>query len=752
MTDAAPGPNTCVWPAVSPPPTRVIGPATLTGGLFNQIYALNALVMHAAHSGSALVLPAFAAFDGASQQLFSELFGADCFAAAMRPHGLVVVSKAPVGVELTKPPSSKRLFERYSKYVEARARLGPNATAAFPGGPNLAAAQVLDAATFRALHLSTRLEGAVQRILSERGLDTANADGGYGCLHARIESDMRKWWPYVARIKPLGLASILELIGHEERLRREKTLFVAVGSDIRAADEALLARQRTAWGARMVRRATPGDRTGHMSSSSRATLANATTAAAAARPQQQPEGAAAAVAAAAPSLTYIESALVDWRICRQASWLVGWPSSAFSNSLAHYRYLDRGQGFYAYCAGTAASASRPTLQYASAERLPRPTLCRPGKGVGGAGGKAAAASAAVAPTPAAAAAAAVPSTGGVALSTAAAVPPPSHSMATASLSTGPTVERLNAVLSELAAGDEAQLDDLFASFRCEHVYLDVGTNIGVQIRKLYEPHKYPKANATHNVYARFFGPAAFGATRGADSRCRVCAIGVEPNPHHRSRLLDLQTRYRAAGVGVLIFAAAASDADGVTRLAVGNADRKDAFEDLGASAVESWTTIRRAPTKKDPKPRDLLATVPVRKFDLSRIVHAVHRRLSARAPLTGKILMKLDVEGLEFAVIPAMIRSQAMCPINAMRIEWHTRLWHPHKATVAARALNLTIPQETGSKALWGFTETIRSKVRELFRAPSSDCQTELFEADDESYMHDRKKWPNETICAARSY
>ena len=54
------------------------------------------------------------------------------------------------------------------------------------------------------------------------------------------------------------------------------------------------------------------------------------------------------------------------------------------------------------------------------------------------------------------------------------MPPPAATPA--SLSNGPTVERLSAVLSELTAGDEAQLDELFASFQCEHVYLDVGTS------------------------------------------------------------------------------------------------------------------------------------------------------------------------------------------------------------------------------------------------------------------------------------
>ena len=30
---------------------------------------------------------------------------------------------------------------------------------------------------------------------------------------------------------------------------------------------------------------------------------------------------------------------------------------------------------------------------------------------------------------------------------------------------------------------------------CYHVYLDVGSNVGVQVRKLFQPEEYPKANA-----------------------------------------------------------------------------------------------------------------------------------------------------------------------------------------------------------------------------------------------------------------
>ena len=63
---------------------------------------------------------------------------------------------------------------------------------------------------------------------------------------------------------------------------------------------------------------------------------------------------------------------------------------------------------------------------------------------------------------------------------------------------------------------------------CYHVYMDVGSNIGVQIRKLYEPQKYPGA-VVHRIFNE-----AFGSSRS--DRKNVCTIGFEPNPAHSERL------------------------------------------------------------------------------------------------------------------------------------------------------------------------------------------------------------------------
>ena len=67
-----------------------------------------------------------------------------------------------------------------------------------------------------------------------------------------------------------------------------------------------------------------------------------------------------------------------------------------------------------------------------------------------------------------------------------------------------------------------------------------GVNIGVQIRKLFEPERYPNASILA-VYDKYFGPYVRAR------RKHVCAVGFEPNPHHKARLAALAARYNALG-------------------------------------------------------------------------------------------------------------------------------------------------------------------------------------------------------------
>ena len=43
---------------------------------------------------------------------------------------------------------------------------------------------------------------------------------------------------------------------------------------------------------------------------------------------------------------------------------------------------------------------------------------------------------------------------------------------------------------------------------CYHVYLDLGSNRGVQIRKLYEPALFPHAKVLH-IFDKYFGKFEF---------------------------------------------------------------------------------------------------------------------------------------------------------------------------------------------------------------------------------------------------
>ena len=95
---------------------------------------------------------------------------------------------------------------------------------------------------------------------------------------------------------------------------------------------------------------------------------------------------------------------------------------------------------------------------------------------------------------------------------------------------------------------------------CYHVYLDVGTNVGIQIRKLFEPSKYPGASV-HSIFNLNFGTLENRQREG--KKDKVCAIGFEPNFQHTADLKKLEKTYYDCGWKVKIFTeTAVSDHNG----------------------------------------------------------------------------------------------------------------------------------------------------------------------------------------------
>ena len=88
---------------------------------------------------------------------------------------------------------------------------------------------------------------------------------------------------------------------------------------------------------------------------------------------------------------------------------------------------------------------------------------------------------------------------------------------------------------------------------CHHVYLDIGSNIGVQVRKLFEPEKYPRA-AVLRKFDQVFGPPAARLANGAQG---LCAFGFEANPSHWPRLKEIEKAYSLRGWRVHFFPSAA---------------------------------------------------------------------------------------------------------------------------------------------------------------------------------------------------
>lgn len=222
---------------------------------------------------------------------------------------------------------------------------------------------------------------------------------------------------------------------------------------------------------------------------------------------------------------------------------------------------------------------------------------------------------------------------------------------------------VEARVQDAIAQDARSIASLFRDFSCEHLYVDVGANLGLQMRKLYEPHFFHGADVEH-TYMQLFGPPP---------RCNVCTISVEPNPLHADHLSRLHEQLRGIGVGALFFQAAASDADGEIDFFVGATKGEKSDADIGASA---------SPLKARQQERRYGRSVRkerVRAIDLARLLSLVQEHM----PSGGKVLMKLDIETLEMKVLPHLVWTRSLCTSvdsarHACRVPMHCALTSPN--------------------------------------------------------------------------
>jgi len=200
---------------------------------------------------------------------------------------------------------------------------------------------------------------------------------------------------------------------------------------------------------------------------------------------------------------------------------------------------------------------------------------------------------------------------------------------------------------------------------CLHVFLDLGSNRGLQIRKLYEPHTFPLA-PIQPLYEKFFGPTEERNLQ------EICSVSVEPNSKHASHLKKLSESYATCGIKVLVYEAGVGHKDMKLRFAPFNSL-------LGAEVGHDGSArlIHDDESVKDFTETHFHDSVEVEEVKVMRFAKFItdvvaKRKLPVSAKVvTPKVVIKADIEGAELKIIPDMLITGALNYVDNLHMEWH---------------------------------------------------------------------------------
>jgi hypothetical protein len=249
---------------------------------------------------------------------------------------------------------------------------------------------------------------------------------------------------------------------------------------------------------------------------------------------------------------------------------------------------------------------------------------------------------------------------------------------------------------------------------CQWVYLDVGSNIGVQVRKLFEPEGYPEAEILP------FFDKMFGRDRNLPSnRKHMCVFGFEPNPKHESRLFSLEQAYSRLGFRVKFFnRTAVSTEDGTASFFAESEQEGGANNYWSASLLSNVPLARNTDTY----------TVQTMRLATWLLDEIGDRKLPQDLPMSAPkpaVFMKLDIEGAEYTVVNDLFHTGALCTaVDSAIIEYHSQ-----------GRLSMAQPFDFDSLR-WGLW---------LKRLLGIKCPFTLTDLDDESYLHDPNPLPGNT-------
>lgn len=264
---------------------------------------------------------------------------------------------------------------------------------------------------------------------------------------------------------------------------------------------------------------------------------------------------------------------------------------------------------------------------------------------------------------------------------------------------------------------------------CYHVFVDAGANIGMHARFLLEPSLYPKAWIARKFFHAHFGPEELRDNRD------FCVFAFEPNPSHTKRHVEMKDAYAAMGWRYHFFSAGVGDKDGHLTF-------YQISDQLGFSAIPK----RSCGSGQNECPRH---EVPV--YRLSDWIEKEVRGREVpsqahggRGYVTGpKVVMKMDIEMMEWLVMPDLITSGVLCgDIDGALGEFHLQpQWFLYPVTFQDPGGN------GGSWTLHNYTEAEAFMHQMLGMIERNyHCKTKLEMRDDESYVDDGMPWPKPSI------
>jgi Methyltransferase FkbM domain len=190
---------------------------------------------------------------------------------------------------------------------------------------------------------------------------------------------------------------------------------------------------------------------------------------------------------------------------------------------------------------------------------------------------------------------------------------------------------------------------------CYHVFLNLGANIGVHCRFLFEPDKYPNATISKNIFH-----SQYGLTR--DNR-DICCFEFEANPLHYKSLQEKSHAYSKVGWRF-----------NVKKFGVGDKNGLKTFFHQADAEYNEWGYTEMMTTMQTSSENVKVLRIATWIND-NVIERKLPRRPFGNYSSGPKIVMKIDVEGSEYLILPDLFSEGVLCKLN---LSPFTEYWSHH--------------------------------------------------------------------------